>query len=105
MQTNLASAHRITNLDFQLIECRRVALLEAKRRGLHHADAEDVAGETVISLMLASADGKQIKNVGGWSRVAAARLILNRHRDASRDKRGGGNLRSLDELTEAGFEV
>ena len=89
----------------ELLECRRVALLEAHRRGLYHADAEDVAGDTVISLMLALTDGKNIKNIGGWSRVAAARIVLNRHRDENREKRGGGKLRSLDELTEAGFEV
>jgi DNA-directed RNA polymerase specialized sigma24 family protein len=89
----------------ELLECRRVALLEAHRRGLDHADAEDVAGDTVISLMLAISDGKTIKNVGGWSRVAATRIVLNRHRDENREKRGGGKLQSLDELKETGFEV
>jgi DNA-directed RNA polymerase specialized sigma24 family protein len=92
-------------IDSQLTECRRVAMLEARRRGLSQEDAEDISGDTVVSLILAVADGRQIRNVGGWSRVAAARLILNRHRDDHRAKRGGGNLHSLDALIDAGLEV
>jgi DNA-directed RNA polymerase specialized sigma24 family protein len=91
--------------DTVLLTCRRVAILEARRRGLSHEDAEDVASETVISLLIAVEEGKEIENEGGWPRVAAARIILNRHRNAHRGKRGGGDLSSLDELVEAGFEV
>jgi DNA-directed RNA polymerase specialized sigma24 family protein len=76
------------NPDDQFLECRRGSLLEARRRSLQPADAEDVASDTVISLLRAVADGKQIKNIGGWSGVATTRLILNRHRDSLRDKRG-----------------
>lgn len=92
-------------LESQLTYCRRVSLLEARRRGLSLTDAEDIAQDVCIQLWAALLANTQIRCVGGWSRVAAGRLILNRQRDEHRAKRGGGNLRSLDELTDAGFEV
>lgn len=89
----------------QLTLCRRVALLEAHRRGVDQTEADDVAQEACIALLLALRAGKTIKSVGGWSRVAAARFILKTHRDGQRLKRGGGLIESLNELEDAGLSI
>lgn len=89
--------------DLQLIDCRRVAFLEARRRGLSTDDAEDLAQEVTIQLWAALSKDKTISNIGGWSRVAAARLFMKRRRDANTQKRGGGALESLTGLNESQF--
>lgn len=86
--------------DPQLVECRRVAVLEARRRGLSDADADDIAQETCLSLWAALTKGQTIRSVGAWARTAAGRRIVDDHRKSSSSKRGGAMLESLDEHTE-----
>jgi DNA-directed RNA polymerase specialized sigma24 family protein len=86
-----------------LLECRRVAILEGRRRGMDHADAEDVASCVSIQLLLTLRQGKPIKSVTAWTRKATQNYIINQHRDASRLKRGGGLVESLTGVSEDQF--
>jgi DNA-directed RNA polymerase specialized sigma24 family protein len=90
-------------LDDRIAECRRVALLESRRRGLSQEDAEDVAQEVCLSLWKLPLCGELLRSVGGWSRVAAARRILKVHRDSHTLKRGGGIVESLTGVDEMRF--
>lgn len=88
----------------QIIECHRVAMMEARRRGLSSDDSEDVAQEVCIALWTALMVEKPIRSIGAWSRTAAARRIVDLHRQALSSKRGGGLIESLaDHLEESAF--
>jgi DNA-directed RNA polymerase specialized sigma24 family protein len=100
MPTNNLDAPRI---DTQLTEGRRISILEARRRGLSHADAEDVASCVSIKLLLAIRKGQRIKSVEAWTRTATRNYVVNQHRDASRLKRGGGIVESLTGVSEDRF--
>jgi DNA-directed RNA polymerase specialized sigma24 family protein len=91
------------DLDLRLVHCRRVAILEARRRGLTSDEAEDIAQEVTLQLWTALTKGKEVRNIGGWSRVASARLVMKNRRDANTQKRGGGALESLTGLSESQF--
>lgn len=92
-----------TCTDEQLTYSRGVSLLEARRRGLTLADAEDVAQDVTVRLWIALGKGTQIKSVEAWTRTATRNHITNQHRDASRLKRGGGILESLTGVSEDKF--
>lgn len=88
----------------QLIECRRVAIMEARRRGLSPDDADDVAQEVCIALWTALTAEKPIRSIGAWSRTTTARRLVDLHRQAGSLKRGGGLIESLnDHLDESAF--
>jgi|GEM_PF-3856795 len=82
--------------DPQLEECRRVSVLEARRRGLSMDAADDVAQDTCLDLWTALIAEKPIRSVGAWARTAAGRRIVDDHRRTSASKRGGGLLESLE---------
>jgi Sigma-70 region 2 len=90
--------------DPQLAICRRIAILEGRRRGLSIDDADDVAQDACLSLWAALVAGKAIKSIGGWARTTAARRIIDAHRKTSSPKRGGGIVESLsNHLDESAF--
>jgi DNA-directed RNA polymerase specialized sigma24 family protein len=97
-------------LDQQLTECRRISILEARRRGLSADDADDLAQEICLKLWAIlstpedpSKPGKRPKHIPAWTRTATANLIIDTHRRERAAKYGGGLLESLsgydDELS------
>jgi DNA-directed RNA polymerase specialized sigma24 family protein len=58
-----------------LDECRRISITEARRRGLSHADAEDVAQIIAIKLWLSIKQKKQVKSVEAWVRRTTANYV------------------------------
>lgn len=95
MIDQLNEAHRVA-----AVEAHRVAYLEARRRGLSSADAEDVAQEIALRLLLVLEEGKEIRSAGAWARTSAAHLIVDRHRRLVSGKNAHGKIFSLDELEE-----
>lgn len=93
----------MTELEIQLAECRRIAILESRRRGLSVDDADDVAQEVCVALWKALASGKTIRSIGAWARTTTARRIVDLHRQTASSKRGGGLIESLTGLNESQF--
>lgn len=89
-------------LDQQLVECRRVAIMEARRRGLSADDADDIAQEVSLKLWMIQSTpedptkpSKQPKHIPAWTRKATANLVIDTHRKERAAKYGGGLLESL----------
>lgn len=88
--------------DAIVTEGRRVSMLEARRRGLSKDDADDVAQEIAIKLLLILKADKPIKHVPAWTRRATANYIIDEHRKKYAAKYGGGLLVSLTEVVTEG---
>ena len=90
--------------DSQLVTCRRVSILEARRRGLSVDDADDVAQEVSLKLWTIqstpedpSKPSKKPKHIPAWTRKATANLIIDRHSRDRAAKYGGGLIESLSD--------
>jgi DNA-directed RNA polymerase specialized sigma24 family protein len=89
--------------DTQLIDCRCVSILEARRRGLSLADAEDISQEVTIRLWTVLTDGKPIKSIAAWTRRATSNLIIDSHRKRLSAKAGGKVTETLVDIDESRF--
>jgi RNA polymerase sigma factor (sigma-70 family) len=91
------------NIDTRLADCRRVSMLEARRRGLTLTDAEDVAQEVMLRLWTALAEGKPVTSISAWTRRTTANLIIDSHRKRMSDKAGGKITETLVNIDESRF--
>lgn len=86
------------DMDAALIMARRVALIEAQRRGLDTDAAEDIAQDVCIRMWeRLTTEGQMILHIAAWTRKTTANLIIDRHRKERAAKYGGGLLESLSD--------
>jgi DNA-directed RNA polymerase specialized sigma24 family protein len=90
-----------TTLGVLLDDARRIAISEARRRGLSHTDADDAAQSVTFRLWMAIKQRKQIKSVEAWTRRTTANYVIDSHRQSCRIKNGAGIVETLVNLDES----
>jgi DNA-directed RNA polymerase specialized sigma24 family protein len=95
------NTNEVTTLGEIINEARRIAINEARRRGLSHADAEDTAQTITLRLWMSIKEGKQVKSVEAWVRRTTANYIIDSHRRSCRIKNGPGLLETLVDIDES----